>query len=526
MRRLTKYLLSIILIIAFIFSVVGCGEKPAGKEGEAKEELVIALDTYSSGKKPPEGLGVNQCTQIYEPLLFLNHKLEIKPGLVTSWERVDDLNWKLNLRKGVKFHNGKEFDAEAAKFAFTMYLDRTSYIAQRVKKVVDKDSFKLVDKHTLEVKTLNPYPFFPTLMTLLDVVDPDAFNKGEIVGTGAYKFKEEVTDEQVTVERNDNYWGKKPFIKRVVFKIVPDQNTRVMALKTGDVDIALYPALPSLNDLKKEYTVFYGFRGLPFLTFNFEKTYCQDINIRKALGMACDKENIAKEIYYGTAVPAHSLIPKELLYSIEDEHQGISFNLAEAKKMLEKAGYKDSDSDGYADKDGKNLELKFVYWAEDQWYKSIAETIASNLKDIGIKANIIAVDAAAWSEVVLEKGDYDICLDATGVFWGGSSTMLYDQFYSKSGLTGFQRLPDAEFDELYEEGMELESKNDITGAAEKYKAAQRRAINELAIVCPLVFEKHVAVAKKNVKNFAPFPYYGMFYEGCSENLLGEIKWED
>lgn len=104
--------------------------------------------------------------------------------------------------------------------------------------------------------------------------------------------------------------------------------------------------------------------------------------------------------------------------------------------------------------------------------------------------------------------------------------MLYDQFYSKSGLTGFQRLPDAEFDELYEEGMELESKNDITGAAEKYKAAQRRAINELAIVCPLVFEKHVAVAKKNVKNFAPFPYYGMFYEGCSENLLGEIKWED
>ena len=476
--------------------------------------------------KPPEGLGVAECTQIYEPLLFLNHKLEIQPGLVTSWERVDELNWRLKLRKGVKFHNGKEFDAEAAKFAFTMYLDRTSYIAQRVKKVVDKDSFKIVDKHTLEVKTLNPYPFFPTLMTLLDVVDPDAFNKGEIVGTGAYKFKEEVTDQQVTVERNDDYWGKKPFFKRVVFKLVPDQNTRVMALKTGDVDMALYPALPSLNDLKKEYNVFYGFRGLPFLTFNFSKPYGQDINIRKALGMAVDKEKIAKEIYYGTAVPANSLIPKELLYSIEGEYKGISYNPTKAKELLKESGYKDSDNDGFIDQDGKNLELKFVYWAEDQWYKSIAETIASSLKDIGVKTNIVAVDAAAWNEVVLEKGDYDFCLDATGIFWGGSSTMLYDQFYSKSGMTGFQRLEDAEFDKLFEDGMELESRNDIKGAAEKYKAAQRRAINELVIVYPLVFEKHVAVAKKNVKNFSPFPYYWMFDEGCTENLLGEIKWED
>jgi peptide/nickel transport system substrate-binding protein len=525
MRRSVRCLMSVVLIIAFMLTLVGCGEKPASKEGKGKEELVIALDTYSGGKKPPVGLGVNECTQIYEPLLFLNHKLEIQPGLVTSWERVDDLNWRLKLREGVKFHNGKEFDAEAAKFAFTMYLDKTSYIAQRVKKVVDNDSFKVVDKHTLEVKTLNPYPFFPTLMTLLDVMDPDAFNKGEIVGTGAYKFKEEVTDEQVTVERNDNYWGKKPFFKRVVFKIVPDQNTRMMALKTGDVDMALYPPIPSLKDLEKEYTIFKGFRGLPFLMFNFERSYLKNVDFRKALCMAVDKEKIAKEIYQGTADPASSLIPKELLYSIEGEHQGIPFNLAEAKKILEKAGFKDSDSDGYVDQDGKNLELKFVYWAADEEYKSIAETIGSNLKDIGVKANIVPVEAAAYSDVVLDKGDYDICLDATGIFWGSSSAMLYDHFYSKSGLIGFGRLKDTEVDKLIEEAMELESRKDIKGAAVKYKAAQKRAIDDLVSICPVVFQKHIVAAKKNVKSFSPFPYYGMFYEGSSENLLGEIKWE-
>ncbi|MDH7578903.1 MAG: ABC transporter substrate-binding protein [Bacillota bacterium] len=525
MRRSGKYLLSIILIIASIISVLGCGEKPAARESEVKEELVIAVDRYFPGKKPPEGLGAGDCTQIYEPLLFLNKKLEIQPGLITSWERIDDLNWRLKLREGVKFHNGKEFDAEAAKFAFTMYLDKRSYIAQRVKEVVDEDSFNIVDKHTLEVKTIKPYPFFPTLMTLVSGVEPEAFKKGEIVGTGPYKFKEEVTDQHVIVERNEDYWGKKPFFKRVVFKIVPDQNTRVMALKTGAVDMALYPSLPSVKDLEKEYSTFYGFRALLFLMFNFEKPYDQDINFRKALGMAIDKEKIAKEIFYGTAESANSLIPKELLYSIEGEYKGIPYSQEEAKKLLEDSGYTDSNNDGYVDIEGKNLELKFVYWAEDQWYKSIAETIASNLKDIGVKANIVAVDAAAWGEVIEEKGDYDICLSTTGVFWGSSSTMLYDQFYSKSGLIGFCRLKDAEVDKLIEEGMELESRNDIKGAAEKYKAAQKRAIDELVIICPVAFEKHIVVAKKNVKDFSPFPYYWMFYPGCTENILGKTNWE-
>jgi peptide/nickel transport system substrate-binding protein len=528
MSRSVRCLMSLILIIAFMLTLVGCGEKPAGKKGEAKEELVIALDTYSSGKIPPKGLGVGTNTQIYEPLLFLNHKLEVQPGLVTSWERVDDLNWRLKLREGVKFHNGKEFDAEVAKYAFARHFGKTGWIAQRVNEVLNEDSFNIVDKYTLEVKTIKPYPLLANLMTNSQVVavDQETFENGEIVGTGPYKFKEDVKDQYVVVERNDDYWGKKPFFKRVVFKIVPDQNTRMMALKTGDVDMALYPPIPSLKDLEKEYTIFKGFKGLPFLMFNFEMSYLKNVDFRKALCMAVDREKIAKEIYQGTAEPAYSLIPKELLYSIEGEHQGISFNPAEAKKMLEKAGYKDSDKDGYVDQDGKNLELKFVYWAADEQYKSIAETISSNLNDVGVKANIAALEIAAYDEVVLEKGDYDICLDATGIFWGSSSAMLFDHFYSKSGLTGFGRLNDAEIDKLIEEGMELESKNDIKGAAVKYKAAQKRAIDDLVIECPVVFQKHIVAAKKNVKNFSPFSHFGMFSNGVTENMIGEIKWED
>jgi len=298
-----------------------------------------------------------------------------------------------------------------------------------------------------------------------------------------------------------------------------------MAYKTGDVDMALYPPIPSIKDLEKEYTVFKGFKGYPFLMFNFQKPYVKDINFRKALCMAVNKEKIAKEIFEGTADPANSLIPKELLYSIEGEYKGISYNLAKAKELLEESGYTDSNNDGFVDKDGNNVELRFVYWAADQEYKSIAETIASNLNEIGVKTNIVAVEAAAYNDVILDKGDYDICLDASGIFWGGPSTMLYDHFYSKSGLTGFHRLKDTEVDKLIEEGMELESRNDIKGAAEKYKAAQKRAIGDLVHICPLVFTKHIVVAKKNVKNFTTFPQYWMFHNGVTENMIGEITWE-
>jgi peptide/nickel transport system substrate-binding protein len=148
MRRSVRCLMSLILIIAFMLTLVGCGEKPASKEGKGKEELVIAMASYSSGKMPPEGLGAGGATQIYEPLLFLNKKMEIQPGLVSSWKRLDDTTYEFKIREGVKFHNGKEFDAESAKYVFMVHLEKlkTGYMAQRFKGVIDKNSFKIIDK--------------------------------------------------------------------------------------------------------------------------------------------------------------------------------------------------------------------------------------------------------------------------------------------------------------------------------------------------------------------------------------------
>lgn len=529
MRRCGRHLLSIILIIAIAFSVAGCMEKPAARQAETKDELVVALERYTA-KKPPEGFGVATCTQVFEPLLFLNKKLEIQPGLVTSWERLDDLTWRFNLRQGVKFHNGKEFDAESAKFAFTVYLDtmKKGYLYQRVKEVVDHNSFKIVDKYTLEIKTLRPYPFLPNLMTHPSIVamDPDAFNKGEIVGTGPFKFKEEAKDQYVVVERNDEYWGEKPYFKRIVFKIIPDANTRVMALQRGEVDIVLNPPYPLINELRKDFNVVIAPRGCTaILLFNHNRPQMQDINLRKALCMAFEKDKIVSRVFYGTASPAKAIVPPEVAYSAENEIQGWSYNPNEAKRLIEKAGYRETDS-GYVDKNGQPLKLRFTYYAPEEGYKELAEAIASYYERIGVKTDIVTLEASAYYTEVIEKGNFDICLDLVGLFWGSPSTMLYDQLYSKSGLIGYHRPEDEEIDRLLEEGMELESRKDLAGAAEKYKAAQKRALEELVVSCPIAYQKHIVVSKKNVKGLSPFPIYGMYYNGDAEKELVKIRWKE
>ena len=519
------------LIIAIAFSVAGCMGKPAARQAETnpgKEELVIALDRYTPGKKPPEGFGVGTCTQIFEPLLFLNKKLEIQPGLVTSWERLDSLRWRFKLRKGVKFHNGKEFDAEAAKFAFTHYLGKTGFIAQRVSAVVNQDSFTIVDKYTLEVKTLKPFPLLPQLMThqSLVAVEPEAFNKGEIVGTGPFKFKEEVKDQYVVVERNDEYWGEKPYFKRIVFKIIPDAHTRVMALQKGEVDVILYPPYPLVNELKSEFNVVVARRShTPHLIFNLKRPELSDVRVRKALCMAIDKKKVTETVHENLAQPAKTLIPPELIFSAEGELQGLSYNPAEAKRLLQEAGYRDTNSNGYVDKNGQDLQLKLAYTPEfEPSYEGMALAVADYCKGIGVKVDLVKLSSAQFSEEVLNKGNYDLTIYTGGIFWGTPSSILYDTFYSKSGIQDQLRFFNSAIDELMERGMELEAVKDFSGAAEYYKKLQKYVFEDIVTQCPLVYLNHIVVSKKNVKNLSPFPFYWLYYNGDSGNELVKVKW--
>ncbi|MDH7579136.1 MAG: ABC transporter substrate-binding protein, partial [Bacillota bacterium] len=497
--------------------------------GPTKEELVIGMKNLSTEKKPPEGLGIGGFAQVYEPLLFLNKNLEIQPGLVTSWERLDSLRWRFKLREGVKFHNGKEFDAESVKFAFARLIGKTGYLGGRVTSVVNNDSFGIIDKYTLEIKTLRPFPTLPSLMThsSLVAIEPEAFAKGEIVGTGPFKFKGEVKDQYVAVERNDEYWGEKPYFKEILFRFIPDDNVRVMALQKGDIDIAIYPPYPLIEELKKEFNIVTTPRGYTSLIcFNYKQPALSDEKVRKALCMAIDKNKIANVIYRGYAKPAKTLISPEFIYSAENEIQGVPYNPTEAKRLLQEAGYQDTDNDGFIDKDGKNIELSFPYLVQELCYKEIAETIADWYKEIGVKVNIVTLETAAYSKEVREQGNFDLCLDLQGFFWGAPSTALIDRFYSKSGIVEATSFFDPEIDSLVEKGMEAESWKNLENASETYKRIQKIVMEDKVLYCPVTYLNHIVACKKNVVGLSPFPFFHIFYNGDTERELARVRWVD
>ena len=303
MRRCGRHLLSIMLIIAIAFSVAGCMGKPAARQAEtkdAKEELVIAVTRDYGGTTYP---GDAWCeTNIYEPLIFLNGKLEPEPGLATAWERVDPVTWRIHLRTGVTFHNGKAFDAHAVKYSFQYAVGEkgNAYLKTRLAEVVDPEMIVVENAQTLLIKTKKPFPFLPYLLShpYFIMVEPSAAQRGEVVGTGPFKFAEHLKDQYIKVVRNDNYWGEKPKFRQVTFKVIPDPSTRAMALQKGEVDLAVEIPRENAEILKDDFQVVYApWAGSFALLFNRAKEPLNDPSVRRAICMGVNKTDIVKRLF-------------------------------------------------------------------------------------------------------------------------------------------------------------------------------------------------------------------------------------
>lgn len=378
------------------------------------------------------------------------------------------------------------------------------------------------------MKTLKPYPFLPYLMShpYMVVAEPEAAKRGEIVGTGPFKFKEDVRDQYVVVERNKDYWGEKPKVERIVFKTVPDANTRLMALQKGEVDAILDPPFASVAALRQDnrFQVITAPRvSTVDLLFNRTRPPFDDVRVRKALCLAINKEEIINTVMAGIGKPARTIVPPEVLYSAENELNGFSYNPGEARRLLAEVGFKDVDSDGYLeDKNGQKLELLLPYYAPEPGFKEIAELVQSYYAKIGLKSRIIAWEAATYYDE-FGKGNWDVCVDFRRLFWGAPSTLLFDDFYSQSGLPGvWYQGVSSEVDRLIEEGMELEAAGRFIKAAEKYIAVQRIAIDEQAVLCPIAYQQVVIACKKDIKGIHPHPLTA-FYNGAVPRTLSRIE---
>jgi peptide/nickel transport system substrate-binding protein len=402
--------------ILLVWVLVGVAVGVLGQTPRVGGELVIAFGTDPESLDPnkitsaPAGMVL---THIAETLLTMTEDLEIAPLLAESWEFSEDgLALTLYLRKGVIFHDGTPFDAEAVK----VNLDRFRKATYAFLLYPRVQSVEVLDKYTVRLQLDKPFAPLVSHLThnFVAIVSPKQIAElaegQEImapVGTGPFKFDKWIRGEFVRIVRNDNYWGEKPYVDSVVFKVVPSDATRLVLLETGQVhaimrvpplDAPRLAATPGLEVVKVP-----SVRTI-YIAFNYQRAPWTDIRVRQALNYAVDKEAIVKEILGGAGgVSTAPIMPLIFGYSAQNSYP---YDPEKARKLLDEAGIP--------------WGFKCTLYHPTGRYMmdaAIAEAVQAYLREVGIEAELITMEWAAYL-AFLRKPVEEATFDMFMLGWG------------------------------------------------------------------------------------------------------------
>ncbi len=437
--------LALCMVFVLGFALVA-GATPRG------EEMRIGVSVDAKNFDPQNStdtFSFSMQKQIYEPLYTVDGKTrQLTPVLAESYEQINDHTYKFHLRKGVKFHNGEELTADDVVYSLTRVADpKRSVFAKGNGVWIDPEGFEIIDKYTVIVRTKGPvggwlgsmkHPYATILnKKAVEEAGADYFRKP--VGTGPYKFVSWTKGEKVEMEVFEDYWGVKPYAKKLTFVVLPDDSSRIIALETGQVDM-IYAVPPSdferLQDSDKVKAV--KARGLLLLKLdmNTDSPKLKDPRVRKAIDAAINKEAYIQVVYNGNGIPGQGPLPTASSWFPENPEKW-DYNPELAKKLLAEAGVKDLE-----------LEL-WVMNAADRI--NGATVLQSMLADVGIKVNVSVFENAIISDKICQEADkYDMYAATWGMQTTRDAGIYWQSVITTTciGSTNSARISDPEIDKL------------------------------------------------------------------------------
>lgn len=405
-------------------TLAGCGgaSDGAGKENALSTENTVTAEgekvfyygdtTFNAENdeadvNPHNGYAGWACIRygIGETLFKYSDAMELEPWLATDYENVDANTWKITLRDQVTFTSGRTLDAQAVKECLE------NLVAVHERAAGDLKIQEITaEGQTLTITNTEPVP---ALMNYLSdpygcIIDMKAgvTEDGNVSGTGPYIATEVETDQGLTLVKNENYWNGIPKLDTIYVKTITDGDTMTMALQSGELDAAYglpYASLPLFADAPYSISSCETSRSF-FAQMNYETEALQDKNVRAAIASAIDKENFTKVLLDGNGTPAVGPYPESFSFG-DATVTDLAFDLEAAKKLLADAGWMDTDEDGYVDKDGENLTLRWVTYPSRQELPLLAESVQATMKEIGIE---LLVNSTASYQDYIDKGDWDI----------------------------------------------------------------------------------------------------------------------
>ncbi len=497
-----KVLISIfagVLIAAFM----GFGGDASGASSivVGVDSAPVTMDPAGSNADPNLSVMAN----FFDGLLQRRVDGKLYPALAERYEHPDLLTWKFYLRKGVKFHNGNPFTAEDVKFTYERLKDPKccSEFMDIGKQVASVD---IIDDYTVVVKTVTPDPSFDQnhdIIFMMDKESTEPRSQGEVglkpIGTGAYKFVEWVKGSYLKMAANEDYWGGPPPIKNVELRPIIESSTRFAALASGEVDlisgvpVELYDKLA--KNPKVEVVSRPGRRVIFLALGNKPGSPTADIRVRKAMYMAINEEEIIAKVMRGQATAATQLADSAMVGYTKDIKR-LSYDPAQAKKLLKEAGYADGFEITLAGPNDR--------YVQDE---KIAEAVAKYLAKVGIKCDLDVKPKAVFFPELVAGKKYDFYL----LGWL-SNTYDYRQNYSflmhtRGGEKGYgswngTSYSNPEFDKLFDATDRIIDPKERRAALENLS---RKVMENIGVI-PLHSGLNTYAAQKAAGiNFTPRP---------------------
>jgi len=534
MKKLFKVSISMLLALSLSAFMVSCGQKKTDApkmEAAAPVEdskmggvLVFARSGDSVGLDPgreTDGESFYGSTPVYDNLVeFVPGETAVRPALATSWSFSDDgLTVTFNLRKGVKFHDGTDFNADAVVYSFARqfkenhpdykngpwkywgYMDMSSIV----------DDVIAVDDFTVQFKLKKKEaPFIANLaMDFASIVSPTAAEKyGEDlathpVGTGPFKFVSWIKDDSIVYERNPDYWGGDVYLDRLILKVIPDATARWLALKKGEVDVIDFPSPEDLEEMKSTSgikVVQQPGLNVGYLALNTEKKPYDNVKVRQAMNYAIDRNEIVAGVYGEAGAVAKNPIPPTM-WSYNDDIKPYPYDPEMAKKLLAEAGYPNG--------------FKTEIWAMpvarpyNPNGKKVAEIMQAQLAKVGIDVDIVSYEWGTYLDKT-DQGEHQAAMlgwtgdngDPDNFLWVLLSAPAAEK---PAGNIAFWK--NAEFTDLCAQAKE---EMDVAKRTELYRKAQV-IFHEQAPWVPIAHSVVSEPMKDTVQDFVLYPTGKRFF---------------
>ncbi|MCS6800473.1 MAG: ABC transporter substrate-binding protein [Chloroflexota bacterium] len=398
-------------MIAVALLLAGCAPSapasPAGRAPDAAsavdQTLVVATSTLSGPLDPNANLPVNRMYDMFDNVVMLDVRTgDPLPAIATSWRVLNPTTWQLVIRPDLTFHDGTRLTARDVKFTFDRSMDPSLRLALGTR-LTTVDRVELVDDLTLNVITKAPDPILLRRLTTMSVVPEHYISRVgneqfalSPVGSGPFRFKEFVPNDRLVLTGYPDHPFRKPKLRELTIRAIPEASARVNGLLTGEVHLAYFIPIDQYDRIRErgmaaQVTNFGTSLGFWMDTVSGDRPVdspLADKRVRQAINYAVDKESIAKQIFRGLTQPEAQLA-QPVTFGYDPTLKPYPYDPAKARALLAEAGY------------ANGFKLRAETTVAIAEFVPIGLLIQQNLRDIGIDLEFIPMtDQAAWTDKV------------------------------------------------------------------------------------------------------------------------------